>query len=99
MGSTPAVWLVLAVALVAANLPFVNERLLLVGPRRSPRRSAGDCSSCCCCGALTLGLGFALEARERPAPSARLGVLRRCAVPVRHAGVPRFRLALPARRH
>jgi hypothetical protein len=34
-----SVWLVLAVALVAANLPFLNERLLGVGPLRRPVKS------------------------------------------------------------
>ena len=37
MGSTPAVWLVLLIALIAANLPFVNERLFVVGPGRAPK--------------------------------------------------------------
>jgi hypothetical protein len=37
MDQSAAVWLVLAVAVVAANLPYFNERLLLVGPRRAPK--------------------------------------------------------------
>jgi len=41
-----AVWLVLLLAVVAANLPFLTERLLLVGPRRM----------------VILALGTALEA-------------------------------------
>lgn len=32
-----AVWLVLAVALVGANLPFINQRVFLVGPRQAPK--------------------------------------------------------------
>lgn len=32
-----AVWLVLLAALVAANLPFVNERLFVLGPKREPK--------------------------------------------------------------
>jgi Protein of unknown function (DUF2818) len=32
-----AVWLVLALALVAANLPFVSQRLLGVMPMRAPK--------------------------------------------------------------
>ena len=47
MGQSAGVWLVLAAALVAANLPFVNERLLEIG----------------LLGAATLALGFAIEAR------------------------------------
>ena len=37
MGSSAAVWLVLVVAILAANLPFANERLFAVGPRRQPK--------------------------------------------------------------
>jgi hypothetical protein len=32
-----AVILVLLAALIAANLPFLNDRLFLVGPRRTPK--------------------------------------------------------------
>ncbi len=32
-----AVYLVLAISLVVANLPFVNQRIFLVGPRKSPK--------------------------------------------------------------
>lgn len=32
-----AVWLVLATAIVAANLPFVNQRLFVLGPRKAPK--------------------------------------------------------------
>jgi hypothetical protein len=37
MSLSLAVWLVIVVALVAANLPFVNDRVLAVGPRRTPK--------------------------------------------------------------
>jgi hypothetical protein len=63
MGQSGAVWLVLVVALVAANLPFVNERLLVVGPRRDPKGLAWRLLELLLLGAATLGLGFALEAR------------------------------------
>ncbi len=33
MSQTAAIWLVILAALVAANLPFFNERWLLAGPR------------------------------------------------------------------
>jgi hypothetical protein len=33
------VWLVILAACVAANLPFVNQRILAVGPVRSPQKS------------------------------------------------------------
>lgn len=31
------VWLVVVLALLAANLPFLNHRLFVVGPRRAPK--------------------------------------------------------------
>jgi hypothetical protein len=37
MDQTVAVWIVLAVAVVAANLPYLSERVLIVGPRRTPK--------------------------------------------------------------
>lgn len=42
MGLVPswAVTTVLLAALVAANLPFVNDRLFVLGPRRSPKSVA-----------------------------------------------------------
>ena len=39
MSQTASVWLVLFVALVAANLPFVNERVLAVVPLNSPSKA------------------------------------------------------------
>lgn len=41
MTPSQAAWFVLVVAAIAANLPFVNERLLLVGPRRQPKKGVG----------------------------------------------------------
>ncbi|MEO5738692.1 MAG: DUF2818 family protein [Variovorax sp.] len=35
MSQTASVWFVLLIALIAANLPFVNERLLALVPLRS----------------------------------------------------------------
>lgn len=37
MNPTYSIWLVLVVAFVAANLPFVNNRWMLVGPRRDAK--------------------------------------------------------------
>ncbi|RMX07630.1 DUF2818 family protein [Corticibacter populi] len=34
-----SIWLVIVLAFAAANLPFVSERILLVGPRPSRRKS------------------------------------------------------------
>lgn len=39
MTHTFSVWLVLIAAFVAANLPFINERLLAVVPRRAPGKT------------------------------------------------------------
>lgn len=63
MGQSAAVWLVLGFALAAANLPFVNERLLVLGPRRDPKRLAWRLLELLLLGAATLVLGFTLEAR------------------------------------
>lgn len=41
MSQTGAVWLVIVAALLAANLPFVNERWLIVGPRAGARKPLG----------------------------------------------------------
>ena len=38
MSNTVSVWLVIVVALLAANLPFVNQRLLGVVPLRSAEK-------------------------------------------------------------
>ena len=58
-----AVWLVLLFALVAANLPFVNERLFVAGPRRAPKSLGWRVLELVVLYGLTLGLGFAIEAR------------------------------------
>jgi len=63
MGASAAVWLVLLVAIVAANLPFVNERLFVVGPRQAPKSIGWRIVELVLALALTLVLGFALEAR------------------------------------
>jgi hypothetical protein len=63
MNQTAAVWLVLLVAVIAANLPFFNERVLLVGPRLASKPLAWRLVELLLMAALTLGLGMALEAR------------------------------------
>jgi hypothetical protein len=60
---TAAVWLVILVAAVAANLPFVNERIFVVGPRRAPKHLGWRLLELVVLWALTLGIGLALEAR------------------------------------
>ena len=64
MTSAASVWLVLLAAAVAANLPFLNERLFVVGPRRSPKGLGWRVLELALLYALVLGLGFALETRE-----------------------------------
>ena len=64
MSSAASVWLVLLAAVVAANLPFVNERLFVVGPRRAPKGLGWRLLELVLLFALVLGLGFALESRE-----------------------------------
>ncbi len=63
MPSTAASWLVLVVALIAANLPFVNERLFIVGPRRAPKALGWRLLELLLLCGLTIGAGLALEAR------------------------------------
>ena len=63
MGSSAAVWLVLLVAIIAANLPFVNERLFIVGPRQASKAIGWRLLELVVGWGLTLALGFALEAR------------------------------------
>lgn len=63
MSQTASVWLVLVVALVAANLPFANERLFLVGPRLRPAKAfAWRLLELLVYALATWGLGSALEA-------------------------------------
>ncbi|MFZ5551119.1 MAG: DUF2818 family protein [Pseudomonadota bacterium] len=63
MSQAVSVWLVLAVALVAANLPFVNERLFAVGPRLKPSKAfAWRLLELLVYAMATWGLGSALEA-------------------------------------
>ena len=64
MSSAASVWLVLLAAVVAANLPFVNERLFVVGPRLAPKGLGWRLLELALLFSLVLGLGFALESRE-----------------------------------
>ena len=63
MGSSASVWLVLLVAVIGANLPFVNERLFIVGPRQADKSLGWRLIELVVMCGLTLGLGLALEAR------------------------------------
>jgi hypothetical protein len=63
MGQAAEIWTVIAVAGVAANLPFLNERLFLLGPRHAPKALPWRLLEWLCLGLLTLGLGMLLEQR------------------------------------
>jgi len=58
-----AVWLVLFVALVAANLPFISQRILIVGPRPAHKSLGWRLGELLLMAALTLVGGVAIEAR------------------------------------
>ena len=63
MNHAAEVWLVIVFSLVAANLPFVNERLFIVGPRRVSKGLGWRLLELLLMAALSLGLGALLEAR------------------------------------
>lgn len=63
MPSSAAAWLVILFAVVAANLPFANERVLVVGPLRHPKRIVWRLGELALLYAITLGVGFFLEGR------------------------------------
>jgi hypothetical protein len=62
MDQTLAVRLVLVAAVVAANLPYFNERLLLVGPRLAHKAVGWRLLELALMAVLTFVLGAALEA-------------------------------------
>jgi hypothetical protein len=63
MNQGAAVALVLLAAVVAANLPFLTERLFIVGPRQAPKPLGWRLVELLVLGGLVLLLGFALESR------------------------------------
>ena len=69
MANSAGVGLVLLLMVIGANLPFVNERLFVVGPRRTPKSLAWRLFELVCFGAATVVVGFAVETRigQRPA--------------------------------
>lgn len=56
-----AVWVVLLAAVIAANLPFLNERLFLIGPKRHTKTVAWRLFELLVYGVLVALLGRALE--------------------------------------
>jgi Na+(H+)/acetate symporter ActP len=63
MSFSAAAWLVIVLAVAAANLPFVNERLFVVGPARAEKSLAWRLLELIVFYAATIGVGLALEAR------------------------------------
>ena len=63
MSHAAEVWIVIVFALVAANLPFVNERLFIVGPRRHPKALGWRLVELVLMAVLSFGVGALLEAR------------------------------------
>jgi hypothetical protein len=61
MNHAAEVWAVLLVAVVAANLPFVNERLFVVGPKRVPKALGWRLLELLLLGGLALGFGLLVE--------------------------------------
>ena len=57
------VWGLLLLGFVAANLPFLTDRLLLVGPRRAPKALGWRLLELILLSALTVGLGVLIESR------------------------------------
>lgn len=64
MVSDAAVWWVIGLGVVLANLPFINHRIFVVGPERSPRKSLGwRALELVAMWGATMAAGFAVEAR------------------------------------
>ena len=61
MTHNTSVWLVLLVLLLAANLPFLNERWFAVIPRRTPKTLWMRVGELLLCYGLAIALGLALE--------------------------------------
>lgn len=58
-----AVYLLIVLALVGANLPFLSQRVLLIGPRRQDKGLGWRLLEVLILAGLTTALGFALEAQ------------------------------------
>ena len=63
MSQTASIWLVILAALLAANLPFVNQRLLAVVPMGKPKSLALRLGELVVLYFLVGGLGLLLEGR------------------------------------
>jgi hypothetical protein len=63
MSQTASIWIVIVAALCAANLPFINQRLLAVVPIPRPKTLAMRLAELVVCYFLVGGLGLLLEQR------------------------------------
>lgn len=61
MSLNASVWLVILMALVAANLPFFNDRVMAVGPRRQPKTLWWRLLELLVCYGLVGAVGLGLE--------------------------------------
>jgi hypothetical protein len=61
MSHTLEIWLVISFAFVAANLPFINERLFIVGPRLANKNLAWRLVELLLMASVALGLGLLIE--------------------------------------
>ncbi|WP_349743496.1 DUF2818 family protein [Roseateles cavernae] len=64
MDQSAAVWLVLLVAVIAANAPYFSSRVLLLGPKRVAKPFGWRALELLLLALLTLALGFALESYQ-----------------------------------
>ncbi|WP_284618828.1 DUF2818 family protein [Aquabacterium humicola] len=60
---TASIWLLLGFGFVAANLPFLSERVLLVGPRPAHKSFWWRLLELLLLAGLTIAIGTAIEAR------------------------------------
>ncbi|MCK6423165.1 MAG: DUF2818 family protein [Aquabacterium sp.] len=63
MSSTIQVWALLLVGAVAANLPFLTERIAIVGPQRNPKSLGWRLLELLVLALLMIGLGTLIEVR------------------------------------
>lgn len=63
MNQGPEVWLVLWLAVLAANLPFISQRILLVGPRPASKPFFWRLLELVLLAGITLAIGVGLEMR------------------------------------
>jgi hypothetical protein len=61
--ATTSAWLLLLAGFVAANLPFLTDRLLLVGPRRAPKALGWRLLELLLLAGLLIALGVLIESR------------------------------------